>query len=138
MSNSINVASQYVVNAGVSGVLGYGAAALFTTINPIHGAVFCGISSLVSRVVTPFFDKIFNKPESNSESRFVGSVLKIVVGVGAAAAITTLAGFPITWMSGLIMTAAVTATTVLTLLAFTAGAALVAGCYAFTASKLSN
>jgi ABC-type branched-subunit amino acid transport system permease subunit len=84
---------------------GAAAAAIFTTISPIGGAVFGSSYFLASRLVDWTCDQVNCCPD-NIVSKIAKFVLAALGGVAAAAAITTLVGFPMTMMSGAMLTIA--------------------------------
>lgn len=120
MSNVVNTASSTVLSVGLAAALGYGAAKIFTKINPVHGAVFAATSALVSKIVQPIFDKIFAGPGANDASKAVGVVVGQAAGIGISAAICTGLGYPITFEVALILAGSVLIATIATVVAVTA------------------
>jgi hypothetical protein len=97
----INTASDYFISACTSGAVGYLGARMFTSINPVHGAVFCALASLVSRIVSPVFKDIFNGKGSNMASRAFGEVAKAITSITVSSAICTAAGLALPYASAI-------------------------------------
>lgn len=95
----INTASEVTVSAALSGAVGYLGARLFTASNPIHGAVFCAVASLVSRVVSPVFDSIFSGEGANSASKLIGNVIGFATVISISSFTTTALGFTLPYMA---------------------------------------
>lgn len=112
----INKASETVVHMTIAGAVGYFCSRAFNIINAAHGAAFCAISTVVSKVTSPFFDKFFNGPEANNSAKFIGAFLNTMVGVGVSATLATMAGFAISFNTALLLTCTIVAVEILTVL----------------------
>lgn len=99
----INTASDTIVQMSFAGALGYLCARVFGIINPVHGAAFCAVSAVVTKVVNPVFDKYFNNSESNHSSKLIGILLSTVVGTAVSASLATLAGFSISFNTAVVL-----------------------------------
>jgi hypothetical protein len=98
-----NTPAQLLFGAALSAGTGAVAAALFTTIGPVGGAIF-GVSSFLSgRLVHFIFDKVDCFPESNV-AKIAKFVLSSLGGIAAGALIATAVGVPLTFTAGLILT----------------------------------
>lgn len=113
---AINRASEILVEASVMGAAGYLGSYMFNVVDPVHGAVFCAISSVVSKITDLVFGRIFNGEGANNASKFVGKVLSTATSVGAAAYLATYAGFSISLGAGVVLTASMVALLGLTVL----------------------
>ena len=92
----INQVSSAAVGAAASGAFGYMGARLFTTIDPIHGAVFGIVSRLVSDVVHSILNKILLPPGANNEAQIVVWALNVSIGVAVSLIICGYLGFQFT------------------------------------------
>jgi hypothetical protein len=81
------------------------AAALFTTISPLGGAIFGVTSFLGSRLIHWISDKINCLPESPI-FRIAQYALAAIGGIATAALVTTALGFPVTVATATILTVA--------------------------------
>lgn len=106
----INFSSDVALKSLVSGSVGYLAARAFSSIDPIHGAVFCSVSSLVARVVTPLFERAFSGYGANQSSRMLGGLLGIATVIGISSLITTGIGFTMPYTSAMYLVALSVAT----------------------------
>lgn len=101
----INFSSDVALKSLLSGGVGYLAARAFTSINPIHGGVFCSVVSLVSKVITPLFERAFSGYGANQSSRVLGGLLGIATVIGISSLITTGIGFTMPYTSALYLVA---------------------------------
>lgn len=99
----VNNISSIALQVAASSGIGYLCARAFTSVNPVHGAIFCGITVVVSKIVSPIFDAIFNRPGANQASKVLGDVCSIGTAIGGSAAIARGLGYPITFHSGLVL-----------------------------------
>lgn len=95
VTNVVNAACNTAVNAGWGAVGGYLLARMFTTINPVNGAVFGAVASVVSSVTNPVLKAIFEGKNSNDASKFIGKVLNITASIAASAHISGALGYPV-------------------------------------------
>ncbi|MBS0652989.1 MAG: hypothetical protein JSR39_05610 [Verrucomicrobia bacterium] len=107
-------ASQYAANtaiqAGVNGALGAFAAAAFTTINPFAGAIFGVTSTFGTHVINWIMDKT-GIAEDSSAGKIIKFAVSFFGGIAIGALAATAAGFPITFVGGLILTVCMLGTT---------------------------
>lgn len=92
------------------------AAAIFTPIAPVGGAIFGGSYFLSSRLISFICDKANCCPD-NPVAKVATFVLSLIGGIAAAAAITTAIGFPMTFAAGAVLTIATIGTAVGAILA---------------------
>lgn len=100
----VNKFSDVVMHAGASAFAGALCSRAFHLLNPVHGAVFCAIASVVSHIVDPIFHAIFvgqNISRANDSSLVLGSMLSLVTGTAISALCSTQLGYPITFPMGL-------------------------------------
>ncbi|MBY0530025.1 MAG: hypothetical protein K2P51_07520 [Rhabdochlamydiaceae bacterium] len=91
-------------NAGLGGI----AAAVFTQLNPVTGAVFCGTSSLALKLIQSV---IGHGNSEQSRIIYYGQLaLSIISGIGAGVLMTTLIGFPLSFEAGITLTVSMLAT----------------------------
>ena len=102
-TNCVNSLSNFAFDVGAAGTFGYAAAAFFATTNPIPFAVGCIGAEILSKVISPAVDQVFNREGSTVETKFFGSVIKLSIGVALAAGATLLLGFPMTYQLGFLM-----------------------------------
>ena len=86
------------------------AVGLFTTMSPLGGAIFGVSSFLCTRLLHWICDKINCCPD-NIIYRVAQLVLPIIGGIAAGALITSAIGFPMTIMTGVLLSAASMAVT---------------------------
>lgn len=92
------------------------AAGLFTTMSPLGGAIFGASGFLCSRLIHWIYDKVNCCPD-NIIFKVAQSVLPIIGGIAAGAFITSAIGFPMTIMTGVLLSAASIAVTFAALIA---------------------
>lgn len=109
----VNNAADTAVHMSIAGTAGYLCARTFFSMNPVHGAVFSALTSLVFKVVKPIFASLFAGEGSNDSSKFIGIILSVSTGVLASAIISTTIGFPISFSAGLVLSCTVVALTTL-------------------------
>jgi hypothetical protein len=83
---------QVAMNLVFSLPIGYLAAAIFTTINPLIGAAFCVTTSVVSTIANTIFEKCFGQ----SLHPVVRGILSYGIGILAATAVMAVAGVVLT------------------------------------------
>lgn len=108
----MNTASDFAVTSAFTAAVGYMAARIFTSLNPLHGALYCGVASLVSRAVSPVMDKLFSGERANAASKFLGEILSIGSVVVISSLISVAAGFTVPYMTGMYLLAIMVATSV--------------------------
>jgi hypothetical protein len=99
IQKAMNKLSQVSVYVAGHACIGYVAARVFTKVNPLQGAALCAISSVVSALMKPLFDKLFAGYGSNHACRQVGAWLNMGISIVATAAIASVSGCPITMAS---------------------------------------
>ena len=119
----VNFTSKAVVNSAVNAGAGYLCARVFMSINPIHAAVVAGVSSVVSNVSTPIFNKIFAGENANSASKLLGTVLNVTTIIIAPVSIAASLGYPISIGSSLCLFGIMLAATIVSAVAIYAIAA---------------
>lgn len=99
----VNEVSETVVRVGVATVVGGVAAFAVPVLGVpvVAGAVFCGATALVGKVVDAVLRPIFNSEGTSHLSHALGRVFTVLIAAGVGAAIASLAGFPITLVGGL-------------------------------------
>lgn len=107
LQTTMNSVADSAVTMSIAASVGYCCARVFTSVNPVHGAVFCAVSSLVTKFVNPIFEKFFAGKGANEASKMLGVGLSIVSGIAASAAVSTAFGFPITFYAGFVLTCTV-------------------------------
>ena len=112
-----NSLAQLLVGSAFAGGATALAAGIFTTISPLGGAIF-GVSEWVTgHLINWICNKMDCCPDSMVAK--VGKMcLQIIGGIVAAALLTTLAGFPMTFTTGVILSVATTATLMISACAF--------------------
>jgi hypothetical protein len=75
--------------------------------------VFSAASYLVSSVVRPIFDKLFENKNQNVLVHFVGHVFSVTTAVALSAGVATGLGFPITFTTAAALAAATLGTRIL-------------------------
>ncbi len=103
---------------GIWAATGALAAGLFTSISPIGGAIF-GIGSLGGNYLVHWLCEKTNVPQESTLSKVISCVLKVLGGVFIGAFAATLLGFPISFTAGIILTAAMIGTALITIPIFT-------------------
>jgi len=98
------------IQTAINGALGAFAAAAFTTINPIAGAIFGITSSLGTHVINWVLDKT-GIAEDSSAGKIIKFAISFFGGIAIGALAASAAGFPITFVGGLILTACMLGTT---------------------------
>ncbi len=107
--------AQLAFGAALMGSAGAVAAGLFTMISPLGGAIF-GVSYLLSnRLIHWICDKINCCPDSLI-FKVAQFALSTIGGIAASVLITTAVGFPMTMMTGIILTVAAIGVTMAALL----------------------
>lgn len=91
----INYCAGLICEIGLSALGGYLVSRLFTLANPIHGTLFCLISTLVSKVTSPLFNLLLNNKHANGAVKLLTGVISIILSSVFTAALTTSLGFPI-------------------------------------------
>lgn len=95
--------SQMAASAGFS----YLCVGLFTSMNPVTGAIFGATSALVSAIVNPIFEKfICSEEKSYPVLGFARHIFCFGIGVAVSTTVTTALGFPMTFSAGLVAIAA--------------------------------
>jgi hypothetical protein len=102
-----------VLQIAAAAGIGYCCARAFFIVNPIHGAVFCVVSSLVSKVTVSFFDQAFAHANTNRASRLLTCIVGTAAGIAVSTVITTKVGFPISFHEGLVLTCSIVALRIL-------------------------
>lgn len=120
---NLNIACDVVRDMAGGAGLGYLCARIFTTINPVAGAIFGATATLISKLARPVFKSLFEGPGANESSKTIGWLLENTVGILASAAITTYAGYSMTAYSALILTVSALAAPLIIVV----GAVLLAG-----------
>jgi hypothetical protein len=107
--------AQLAFGAALMSSAGAVAAGLFTTISPLGGAIF-GVSYLLSnRLIHWICDKVNCCPDSII-FKVAQFALSTIGGIAASVLMTSAIGFPMTMMTGVILTVASIGVTVATLL----------------------
>lgn len=101
-----NVAFQ----TGAEAAIGALAAAAFTTINPVAGAIFGATAGLTGGATSIVFDQTGLTENWGLIGKVARIGLGVILGALAGYAVTTAAGFPITFAATAILTAASLAT----------------------------
>jgi hypothetical protein len=79
---------------GIGAGFTYTACKLFTSINPVAGAIFFAVADLTRRVSEPAFNEIFNKDNNGSiMSRVAGFSLKQISAVFIGLEVTNALGY---------------------------------------------
>ncbi len=107
--------SQLIFGVIVMGGASAAAAALFTAIPPVGGAIFGVTSYLSSRVIDLTLEQ-FNCCPDNPLFKIGKCCLSLLAGIAAGAFVATAAGFPITVASGAVLTIAAIGTAIATIL----------------------
>ncbi|MBS0652990.1 MAG: hypothetical protein JSR39_05615 [Verrucomicrobia bacterium] len=110
---------------GAEAAIGALAAAAFTTINPVAGAVFGATAGLTGGMTSIIFDQTGLTENWGLAGKVARIGLGVILGALAGLAVTTAAGFPITFAAAAVLTAASLATAV-------AGVLVVGSCLCFT------
>lgn len=101
LNQVINTGSELVLQSAFTAGVGYLAARIFTSINPVNAAVFCGVAAVVRYAVSPLFEKLFSGIGSNTSSRILGDILCGVSVVVLSSLFSSAAGFPIGCATGI-------------------------------------
>jgi len=96
------------LGTGVNAGFGYLAARFVTNlaVNPIVATIFSAASYLVSSIVRPIFDKLFENKNQNAFLHFIGHVFSVSTAVALSSAVATGLGFPITFTTAASLAAA--------------------------------
>lgn len=126
LQKCINTTSETALQMSAGAVVGYLCARAFTVINPVHGAVFCAATTIVSKLITPVFEGVFSRPGANEASKLLGGIFSTGAGIAASAALSTAAGFQITFASGLVLLCSILAVKILAVLGLAVATAIAA------------
>lgn len=111
LSSPSEYAAGTAIHTAVNSAIGAFAAAAFTTINPVAGAIFGATSTLGTHAINWVLDKT-GMTENSAAGKIIQFAIaffgSIAIGVLAASA----AGFSITFVGGLILTACMIGTTI--------------------------
>lgn len=66
--NPINSVSQILLSSSVGYAMTYSG----DVVDPVHGALFCGLSSLISQLASPVLNKTLNAKDANLLSQWIG------------------------------------------------------------------
>ncbi|MBS0606837.1 MAG: hypothetical protein KF898_08895 [Parachlamydiales bacterium] len=110
---------------GAEAAIGALAAAAFTTINPVAGAIFGATAGMTGGITSIIFDQTGLTENWGLAGKVARIGLGVILGSLAGYAVATAAGFPITFAAAAILTAASLATAV-------AGVLVVGSCLCFT------
>lgn len=100
----INYCAGLICEVGLSALGGYLVSKIFTLANPLHGTIFCIVSTLVSKVTSPLFNYLLNNKHANGAVKLLTGVISIIISAAFTAAITTIIGFPISLPGALAFT----------------------------------
>jgi hypothetical protein len=89
----------------MSGSIGAASAWAFTTINPIAGAIF-GVTSTWGTHIVEFLNETMKCTADSTVGKVAGFTIQALGGIGLGVLATTLAGYPLTFTAGVILTAA--------------------------------
>ena len=103
---------------GIWAATGALAAGLFTAISPIGGAIF-GIGSLGGNYLVHWLCEKTNVPQESTLSKVIACVMKVLGGIFIGGLVASILGFPISFTAGLVLTAAMIATALITIPLFT-------------------
>jgi phosphate/sulfate permease len=92
----VNYVAKETISTAAAGAFGYLGANLFTTFDPVHGAVFGVVAKLVGLVAEPIIKKILVPPGANDDAKFLAFVVLALVQMSAAVSICAAAGFQMT------------------------------------------
>lgn len=103
----LNRGSELILDGLGNACLGYFAAATFTVINPIQGAIFCAVNAVVSKAFNFLVGDLKDNPGLNLASWLLIRGIEITICATISATVCTfLIGFPLTFEAALILTGA--------------------------------
>ena len=104
------------MGALLSAGIGAAAATIFTTVGPVGGAVFGASYYFASHAVNMICDQVNWSPD-DPMAQVAKCALATIAGIAAAAAITTLVGFPLTFGTAVVLSGAMFGTALAIILA---------------------
>lgn len=107
--NCVNQATNVALHMSAMAGIGYLAARVFSFIDPVHAALFSASTYLVSKIISPLFEKTFGGWASSEASRFTGNLLALGTAVAISSGISMLAGFPVSFTAGVALTCTIVA-----------------------------
>lgn len=103
VAHVVNGVSETIVGVAVGAVVGGVAAAAVPALGVpvLTGALFCGTTVLVGKIVDATLGKLFNLEGTSGITHAFGRVVTVLVAAGVAVGVATLLGFPISLVAGL-------------------------------------